>query len=98
MPRVIFAARARADLSRLHRFHAEKDGNVARRAILAIRAAFMPLTQMPLIGRPVDDHAELRELVIDFGTSGYLALYRYESSRDTVVILAIKHQLEDGYT
>ena len=34
---------------------------------------------------------------IDFGASGYLALYRFESALDTVTILAIKHQREDDY-
>ena len=50
-----------------------------------------------MIGRPVDDSEDLRELVIDFGASGYLALYRYEPALDAVTILAVKHQREDGY-
>ena len=50
-----------------------------------------------MIGRPVEDHGDLRELVIDFGASGYLALYRFEPRLDAVTILAIKHQREDGY-
>jgi len=36
--------------------------------------------------------------VIEFGASGYLAMYRFEPALDTVSILAIKHQLEDDYT
>ena len=50
-----------------------------------------------MIGRPVEDHDDLRELVIDFGASGYLALYRFEPTMDAVTILAIKHQREDDY-
>lgn len=50
-----------------------------------------------MIGRPVEERPELREWVIDFGASGYLALYRFDPSTDTVVILAIKHQLEIDY-
>ena len=50
-----------------------------------------------MIGRPIEDHPELRELTIDFGSSGYLVMYRYEPAADTVVILAIKHQREDDY-
>ena len=50
-----------------------------------------------MIGRPVDDSEDLRELVIDFGASGYLALYRYEPALDAVTILAVKHQREDDY-
>ena len=97
MPRVILSARAQYDIGRLRNFLLEKDTNAAKRAVLAIREAFIPLKQSPVIGRPVEDHPELRELIIDFGASGYLALYRYEPANDTVVILAIKHQREDEY-
>ena len=97
MPQVILSARAQGDIGRLRNFLLEKDINAAKRAVLAIREAFLPLKQSPIIGRPVEDHPELRELIIDFGASGYLAMYRYERANDTVVILAIKHQREDGY-
>ena len=38
---------------------------------------------------------EYREWPIDFGESGYLALYRYEG--DLVTVLAVRHQREAGY-
>ena len=97
MPQLRLSGRAQSDLSRLHAFLASKDGNAARRALLAICDAFTPLTHAPLIGRPVEDSEDLRELVIDFGASGYLALYRFEPALDTVTVLAIKHQREDDY-
>ncbi len=97
MPHVVLSARAQSDVVRLHRFLADKDTQAAKRAMVAIREAFRPLTWSPLIGRPVEDHPELRELVIEFGATGYLVLYRFDASSDTVVILAIKHQLEDDY-
>ena len=97
MPHVILSARAQSDISRLHKFLLEKDANVAKRAVIALRDAFLPLKLTPMVGRPVEDHPELRELVIDFGSSGYLAMYCYEPAGDTVTILAIKHQREDDY-
>lgn len=54
---------------------ASKDINAAKRALLIIREAFIPLQHAPMIGRPVEDHDGLRTLVIDFGASGYLALF-----------------------
>ena len=98
MPQVRLSARAQSDLFRLYAFLLEKDANAAKRAVLAIREAFIPLTQSPMIGRPVEDHDNLRELVIDFGASGYFAMYRFERALDAVTILAIKHQREDDYT
>lgn len=65
--------------------------------MLAIREAFAQLQHAPLIGRPVEERADLRELVIDFGTRGYLAMYRFEPDLDAVTILAIKHQREVDY-
>ena len=57
----------------------------------------MPLTHAPTIGRPVEDQEGLREMGIDFGASGFLALYRFEPALDAVTILAVKHQREDDY-
>lgn len=97
MPHVRLSARAQSDLSRLHAFLLEKDAGAAKRAVLAIREAFMPLKHLPMMGRPVEDSDDLRELVIDFGATGYLALYRFEPSLDVLTILALKHQREDDY-
>ena len=38
---------------------------------------------------------EYRELLIHFGDSGYVALYRYAA--DLVTVLALRHQKEAGY-
>jgi hypothetical protein len=40
---------------------------------------------------------ELRELVIAFGDSGYVALYRHEPVDDKVYVLALRHQKEASY-
>jgi plasmid stabilization system protein ParE len=97
MSHVRLSARAQSDLSRLQTSLANKDTNAAKRAMLVIREAFMPLTHAPKIGRPMEYSDGLPELVIDFGASGYLALYRFEPTLDAVTILAIKHQREDDY-
>ena len=86
MPHVILSARAQSDIFRLHTSLLEKDVNAARRAVVAIRDAFAPLKHTPMIGRPVEDHPELRELTIDFGSSGYLAMYCYEPADEVVTI------------
>ena len=97
MPYVRISARAQADSARLYQFLRAKDLGAAQRAVQVIRNAVEPLQRFPQIGRPVEDRPELRELVIDFGATGYLALYRYEEAVQTVTILALKHQREDDY-
>lgn len=55
------------------------------------------LETAPAIGRPLPDAPELRELIIGFGDSGYVALYRHKPGEDTVYVLAFRHQREAGY-
>lgn len=83
-------------MQRLYRFLAPKDANVAQRAVQAIRAGVRILAQRPRLGRPVEDmEPEFREWVIEFGNSGYVALYHFDG--EVAVILAVRHQKEAGY-
>jgi toxin ParE1/3/4 len=63
--------------------------------ISEITQAVQILTHSPLIGRPVKDGK--RELVIGRGSHGYVALYCFVASIDTVFILSIRSQRESGY-
>ncbi|HET8899543.1 MAG TPA: type II toxin-antitoxin system RelE/ParE family toxin [Rhodanobacteraceae bacterium] len=95
--RIRFAPSARADLERLYRFLAEQDISAAEAAWRALDQAWGLLGSFPFAARKVDpDNALLRELVIPFGGSGYVAIYRIDDSR-TVTILAVRHQREDDY-
>ncbi|KPX80039.1 type II toxin-antitoxin system RelE/ParE family toxin, partial [Pseudomonas meliae] len=73
------------------------DPEAAKRAGQAIERQFLLLETAPDIGRPFPEMPELREMVIAFGDSGYVALYRQEAAADTVYILAFRHQKEAGY-
>ena len=67
------------------------------RAGQAIEHQFVLLETEPEIGRPFDDLPELRELIIPFGDSGYVAIYHHEIKSDSVYVLAFRHQKEAGY-
>lgn len=96
MPRLIWTPPALADVQRLYRFLVPKDADAAQRAVKAIRAGTKMLAHQPHIGRPVEDmEPEFREWLIDFGNSGYVALYRYDG--ENIAILAVRHQKEVGY-
>ena len=97
MSHVRLSRRAQSDVVRLYAFLSGKDVVAAKRAVRVIVDAFGLLRTTPLMGRPVEDSDNLRELVIEFGASGYLALYRFEPALDAATILAIKHQSEDAY-
>lgn len=97
MPRVIITENAAQGLERCRRFLAEKNPQAARRAAEAIGRQFMLLETNPGIGRPLADHPALRELIIGFGDTGYIALYRHDVELDAVYVLAFRHQKEAGY-
>lgn len=97
MPRVVVTEGAARGLERCRRFLSEKNPQAAIRAGQAIERQFTLLETEPAIGRPFDDHPELRELIISFGDSGYVALYRHEIKADSVYVLAFRHQKEAGY-
>ena len=42
-------------------------------------------------------HFAQRELVISYGLTGYLSLYRFVVSRDEVRIVALRYQRELGF-
>lgn len=96
MPRLIWSPRALLDVQRLYRFLAIKNVDVAKRAVKTIRESVQRNANQPNSGRPADDmEPEYREWLIDFGESGYVALYRYDGK--TAVILAVRHQKEAGF-
>lgn len=97
MPQVIVTEGAAAGLERCRQFLATKASEAAKRAGQAIEQQLLLLEAAPDIGRPLPEMPELRELVIDFGDSGYVALYRHEAADNVVYVLAFRHQKEAGY-
>ena len=97
MPRVIITEGAVQGLENCRLFLSEKNPQAAIRAGHAIEHQFALLETEPEIGRPFDDLPELRELIIPFGDSGYVAFYRHEIQANAVYVLAFRHQKEAGY-
>jgi plasmid stabilization system protein ParE len=93
---------ARGDLLRLFDFmleraHSAEDFDTAQRALDIIRSEIEThLNRTPFIYRKAGVSPSLRELIIAFGSAGYVALYEIEGNAH-VNILALRHQLEDDY-
>ena len=95
MPHLIWTPLALSDVQRLYRFLLPKNKEIARRAIKEIRASVKILVHHPEAGRPIEDmDPEFREWVIDFGSSGYIAVYRFNG--EIINILSVRHQKEDN--
>lgn len=97
MPRLIITEGTAQALERCRQFLVEKGPQVAQRAAQAIERQFARLEEGPQVGRPFPELPELRALIIEFGDSGYVALYRHERADDAVYVLAFRHQKEVGY-
>ncbi len=95
MAKLIYSEQALLDLERLSDFLVATDLPAAQETIHLITDAIMVLERHPYIGRPAE--GILRELFISRGNSGYVALYSFEESHNTILILAIRHQREAGY-
>ncbi|HQX47924.1 MAG TPA: type II toxin-antitoxin system RelE/ParE family toxin, partial [Steroidobacteraceae bacterium] len=98
--RVRFTEEAEADLIRFYEFilaRDETDWALAERALEAIRNAVRNLALSPFSYRKViSGNPFLRELVIPFGATGYVALFEIDDDK-TVSILAVRLQREDDY-
>ncbi len=101
--RVRLTREAEADLERPFDFVLDRklardggDLDLAEQALVAIRAGFATLKTSPFTCRKAGQSPFLRELIIPFGASGYVALFEIFGSID-VIVSAVRHQLEDDY-
>lgn len=99
---VRFTRQAAEDLERLYDFVLERelarggDLELAARALEAIEQGMATLGFSPFTCRKAGDSPFIRELVIPFGASGYVALFEIEAG-DSIVVAAVRHQREDDY-
>ncbi len=99
---VRYSRSARDDLLRLfdlllERATTAEDLDAAQAAIDAIRDAVeRNLSRSPFVYRKAGDSPFLQELMISFGSTGYVVRYEIEDAAH-VVILAVRDQLEDEY-
>lgn len=98
--RVRFTQDARADIKRLYAFALERadgDWTLAERALGAIDDGLGVLATSPFSCRKAaGGDTFLREPIIAFGASGYVALFEIEDA-GTVTVLALRHQRDDDY-
>jgi len=91
-----YSQQALDDVKRLVEFLLSQDTEPALATAEIIQDGIMLLARHPEIGRPSTDR-NIRELVISRGNTGYIALYEFIESADTIVILGLRHQREAGY-
>lgn len=100
---VEFSPTASTDLERLFDFSLQReldsetgDLDIPARALKTIHDALSLMALTPFSCRKVGDNPFLRELVIAFGRTGYVALFEIVDDQ-TIIVGAIRHQREDDY-
>lgn len=88
-----------AELLRVFDFLLAQDAAATEKARAAVAKAIELLEVFAFSCRKAlggDGNPFLRELIIPFGGSGYVALFEIEN-RETVTFLAVRHQREEDY-
>lgn len=97
---VRFTEEAHADLERIYDFVLQRDDgdmSFAERMLDAITRGIAFLETSPFACRKATAQDPfLRELLIGFGATGYVALFEIDDA-GTVTVLALRHQREDDY-
>ena len=100
---VKFSETAAEDLEQLFDFALQRelgsatgDLDIPDRAVQAIKDGMAFLASSPFACRKAGSSSFIRELMVPFGHTGYVALFEIVDS-NTVIIGAIRHQREDDY-
>ena len=101
--RVVFSEAAALDLEQLFDIALQReldsetdDLDIPQRALQAIKDSVAFLATSPFACRKAGSSSFVRELIIPFGHTGYVALFEIVDS-NTVIIGASRHQREDDY-
>ncbi len=101
--KVTFSEAAAQDLEALFDFALQReldsetgDLDIPARALQAIRDGIRFLETSPFACRKAGSSPFLRELIIPFGRTGYVALFEIVDD-SSVIVGAVRHQREDDY-
>ena len=95
MATVVYSARALEHIERTLQSLRAGDSQIAEVAASAIRTAVESLVVHPFIGRRIE--GDVRELIVSYGRTGSVVMYRYRLPGDEVRVLALRHQQAVGY-
>ena len=96
---ITFSANAKEDIQRLADFLATIDSHLADKAMDIMDEGWDILSKTPYTCRKAHGgelSSSTRELLINFGSSGYIALFEITDA-STVTVLAVRHQRESDY-
>jgi plasmid stabilization system protein ParE len=92
MPQIIISAKATRDLKKIRDYLLQFNTEAAQKAATTIIEATNQLLTHPMMGKPLEDIPEYRDLITTFGSGAYTI--RYRMNFDKIIIIGIKHSKE----
>jgi plasmid stabilization system protein ParE len=90
---ILLSPDAVEDVERLRTFLDQRNPDAARRALALIWTAIEQLQEFPDLGMRTED-AEIRQIVVRFGSSGYIVRYAALPGDGNILITRIWHGRE----
>ncbi len=90
---ILFSPDAVDDVERLRAFLDQSSPDAAQRALASIWTAIERLQEFPDLGMPTED-ADIRQIVVRFGSSGYIVRYAALPADGNILITRIWHGRE----
>jgi len=81
------------DVVRVREFLSAKNPDAAKRALAEIFAALQKVHVFPGLGKATED-PEIRQIIVPFGSAGYIVRYTVRPDSDNVLVLRIWHGRE----
>ncbi len=90
---ILLSPDAEEDVERLRTFLIQENPDAARRALDVIWAAIDRLQDFPALAMATED-ADIRQIVVRFGTSGYIVRYVILPKTNDVLVTRVWHGRE----
>jgi plasmid stabilization system protein ParE len=90
---ILLSPDAVLDVERLRSFLDQNSPDAARRALALIWTAIERLQEFPALGMPTED-ADIRQIVLRFGASGYIVRYVILPETKDILIMRVWHGRE----
>jgi plasmid stabilization system protein ParE len=91
---IVFSPDAVTDVERLRTFLDQSNPGAAGRAMLAIMTAIERLPEFPNLGMVTTGDADIRQMVVRFGDSGYIVRYAPLAKMGDILVTRIWHGRE----
>jgi toxin ParE1/3/4 len=88
---IVISPDAATDVERIRSFLEERNPDAAKRALATIWSALEKVQIFPGLGRPTED-PEIRQIVVQFGSAGYIV--RYSADGSNIFVTRIWHGRE----